>query len=266
VGALMNLTDRNLLAEVTAAIDRGTPVCVATVVQTSRSVPRRAGSKMLVHANGQTSGTIGGGEMEARVVREALAALDDRATRLCTYQLLDPTTGDPGVCGGEVTISLEPYMPTPTVYVIGCGHVGKAVVELAHWLGFRVIATDDRPELVSPEALPLADAVVGGHITDVLASHPITNETHVVVVTRNMGVDVGLLPHLLATPARSIGVMGSKRRWDETKRALMDAGVTPTDLDRVTAPIGLELHAETPEEIAVSILAEIVAHRRNPSA
>jgi xanthine dehydrogenase accessory factor len=262
----MNLSDRQLLAEITATIDGGNAVCVATVVQTSRSVPRRAGSKMLIHFDGQTSGTIGGGEMESRVVREALAVLAERTTRLCTYQLLDPSTGDPGVCGGEVTISLEPFMPTPTVYVIGCGHVGKAVVELAHWLGFRVIATDDRPELVSPDALPLADAIVSGHITDALAAHPITAETHVVVVTRNMGIDVDLLPHLVSTPARSIGVMGSKRRWDETKGALMNAGVTPVALERVTAPIGIELHAETPEEIAVSILAEIVAQRRSPSA
>jgi xanthine dehydrogenase accessory factor len=139
----MNASPGHILRAVSEATDAGETVCVATVVQTSRSVPRRAGSKMLVYSDGRSIGTIGGGEMESRVVQEALAAIASRTTRLCTYQLVDPSTGDPGVCGGEATISLEPFMPTPTVYVIGCGHVGRAVVELAHWMGFRVIATDD---------------------------------------------------------------------------------------------------------------------------
>jgi xanthine dehydrogenase accessory factor len=260
----MNAAPRDILRAVSDATDAGETVCVATVVQTSRSVPRRAGSKMLVYSNGRTVGTIGGGEMESRVVREALAAISDRTTRLCTYQLVDPSSGDPGVCGGEATISLEPFMPTPTIYVIGCGHVGKAVVELAHWMGFRVIATDDRAGLATPQELPLADATISGHITDAIREHPITAETHVVVVTRNMAVDLGLIPHLLATPARTIGVMGSQRRWAETSTALRAAGVQADALERITAPIGLELHAETPEEIAVSILAEIVSFRRGP--
>lgn len=262
----MNLNDRDVLVEILRSIDAGSSVCVATVVRTSRSVPRGPGSKMLVYSDGQTRGTIGGGEMESRVVAEALSCLSAREPRLCTYQLLDPRNGDPGVCGGEVTVSLEPFMPTPTVYVIGCGHVGKAVVELAHWMGFRVIATDDRPGLANTENLPLADETISGPITDAIGAFPITDETHIVVVTRNMGIDVGLLPHLFETNARSIGVMGSKRRWHETCAALLAQGMSASDLDRVIAPIGIELHAETPEEIAVSILAEIVALRRTPRA
>jgi xanthine dehydrogenase accessory factor len=260
----MNTSPRELLRAITNAVDSGQAVCVATVVQTSRSVPRRAGSKMLVYPDGRTIGSIGGGEMESRVVREAIAAINDRATRLCTYQLVDPSTGDPGVCGGEATISLEPFMPTPTVFVVGCGHVGKAVVELAHWIGFRVIATDDRPGLATSAELPLANATVSGHITDAIREHPISAETHVVVVTRNMAIDLDLIPYLLATPARTIGIMGSARRWAETRAALLGVGVQNSDLDRITAPIGIELHAETPEEIAVSILAEIVSLRRSP--
>jgi xanthine dehydrogenase accessory factor len=262
----MNASPRQLLHAIAEAVDAGETVCLATVVQTTRSVPRRAGSKMLIYSNGRTVGTIGGGEMESRVVREALDAINDRTTRLCTYQLVDPSSGDPGVCGGEATISLEPFMPTPTVYVVGCGHVGRAVVELAHWMGFRVIATDDRPGLATPEELPLADATVGGHITDAIRDHPITAETHVVVVTRNMAIDLDMIPHLLATPARTIGVMGSQRRWAETSAALVAGGVHADSLERITAPIGIELHAETPEEIAVSILAEIVSLRRTPHA
>jgi xanthine dehydrogenase accessory factor len=251
-----------LIATLLAAIAAGRAGVLATVVATDRSVPRRPGSKMIVWADGSTVGTIGGGAMESQVVSAALEALAERLTRLLTYNLVDPGRGDPGVCGGTVTIYLEPYMPTETVYVIGCGHVGKAVVELAHWMGFRVVAFDDRAELISAEALPLADVRLSGTIADAQLVAPITSETHVVLVTRNVAVDLQLLPELVATPARSIGVMGSKRRWETTRAELQAMGVGAAELDRIRTPIGLELGAETPEEIALSILAEVVQLRR----
>jgi xanthine dehydrogenase accessory factor len=251
-----------LIATLLAAVATGRAGVLATVVATDRSVPRRPGSKMVVWNDGSTTGTIGGGAMEANVVAEALVVLAKRSTRLLTYNLVDPGAGDPGVCGGAVTIYLEAYLPTETVYVIGCGHVGKSVVELAHWLGFRVVAFDDRADLVTADALPLADIRVTGTIADAQLVAPITSETHVVLVTRNVAVDLQLLPELIASPARSIGVMGSKRRWETTRAQLSAMGVGAAELDRIRTPIGLELGAETPEEIAVSILAEIVQLRR----
>jgi xanthine dehydrogenase accessory factor len=250
--------DQRLIRELLDAVDAGRSVVLATVVDTNRSVPRHAGSKMLVYASGTTSGTIGGGEMEARVRAEAALALADGRPRLLRYDLLDPRHGDPGVCGGEVHLYLEPYMPPATVFVVGCGHVGAAVVELAHWMGFRVVAYDDRPELVSIEAVPLADARLTGDLAEAIAATPITPETHVVVVTRNVALDLELLPTLLATPARSVGVMGSRRRWATTRAELANRGVSGEALDQVLSPIGLELSAETPQEIAVSILGEII--------
>ena len=254
--------DNRLIRELLAAVDCGEPVVLVTVVDTHRSVPRHAGSKMLVYASGATSGTIGGGEMEARVRAEAALAHLDGRPRLLRYDLVDPLQGDPGVCGGEVHLYLEPHMPPPTVYVIGCGHVGAAVVQLAHWMGMRVVAYDDRPELVTAEVVPLADARVSGDIAAALQTVPVTTDTHLVVVTRSGAIDLQLLPALLATDARSIGVIGSRRRWDTTSAALRQQGVTDEQLALVSSPIGLDLHAETPEEIAVSILAEIVALRR----
>lgn len=257
----MGLNDNQLVLELADAVGSETPVAVATVIDTSRSAPRRAGAKMLVYPDGRISGTVGGGEMEARVVQEAIKAFETGIGKVLDYELVDPGRGDPGVCGGEVRIYLEVFMPTPTVYVIGCGHVGRAVVDLAHWLGFRVVAYDDRPEML--EGLTGADATVSGTITDALENTPVTRDTHVVVVTRNVELDTELMPPLLSTPARTIGLIGSSRRWNVTRDRLRDKDIPDDQLDRVISPIGVELHAETPEEIAVSILAEIIRERRS---
>ena len=251
-----------ILRELLDLVENGGSAVLATIIETDRSVPRHAGTKMLILPDSTTSGTIGGGELEARVISEALEALGEEAPRTMEYDLVDPSSGDPGVCGGTLKLYLEPYMPTATVYVIGCGHIGKAVVDLAHWLGYRVVATDDRPELASAEALPHADSVIAGSIVDALEREPITDQTWVVVVTRNAAVDVEILPHLVKTPARYIGVMGSKRRWGITVGKLGERGVTETMLDGVVSPIGLEINAETPQEIAMSILGEVTRERR----
>ena len=262
----------SLLRQLAEAVDGGVAVASATVVDTSRSVPRRAGAKMLVFRDGSISGTVGGGEMEARVVSEAVAALADGRCRLLSYRLVDPGRGDPGVCGGDVQIFVEPHMPEPTVIVMGYGHVGRAVAQLAGWLGFRVVATDDRPMTAGDASEGLDPGVPGGDgapdelvigsVDDLLEGRTLDQDVSVVLVTRNVDVDAAALPALLATDAGYVGVMGSERRWATTRARLEAEGVDPAALDRVHAPIGIEVGAETPEEIALSIMAEVVAHRR----
>jgi len=253
----------SLITELADAIKRGEPVVVATVVQTHNSVPRRPGSKMLVFGDGHTVDTIGGGELEHRVKTAAADALTDGVPRFLSYSLVDPGAGDPGLCGGEADIFLEPYMPTATLYVIGAGHVGKAVGELGRWLGFRTVVWDDRADLIDQvEQNDAVDIAVSGPIGDALAGQPVTANDSIVMVTRNVALDVEILPHLLATKAGYIGLMGSNRRWDTTRSQLLDAGVAESDLDRIHTPIGIEIRAETPEEIAVSILAEVIGGRR----
>lgn len=250
--------DDHLLRELLDTTDTGGSVVLATVVGTARSVPRHAGAKMLVYPDRRQVGTIGGGEMESRVVDAAIEALRDRRPRHMEFDLLDPTVGDAGVCGGTVNIYLEPFMPQPQLVVVGCGHVGRAVVDLGHWLGFHVTALDDRAEVADPDALDAADMVLAGPFAETLERVEIRDEAHVILVTRNVAVDVEVLPIVLATPALSVGVMGSERRWATTRAKLEAMGIDAPSLDHVRSPIGLDIDAETPEEIALSILAQVV--------
>ncbi len=240
----------------------GLPAVLCTVVRARGSVPRHVGSKMLVYADGRIEGTIGGGQMESRVIREAQAALQAGEPRLVQYQLVDPGAGDPGVCGGEMEIFVEPIKPTPTLLVIGGGHVGRALVHLGHWLGFRVALSDDRPEFCNPEVAPDADEYLAIPIHQLPSQFNFHSETYIVMPTRGMPVDVAGLPHLLDQPHAYLGVIGSRRRWLTARKTLEEQGVAPAKLDAIHAPMGLELSAETPEEIALSILAEIVMVRR----
>jgi len=228
------------------------------VTSSEGSTPRHVGSKMLVHPDGSFIGTVGGGEMEQRVIKEALAALDDGRSRLVHYNMVDPARGDPGTCGGQVEVFVEPILPAPLVVVIGAGHVGKAVVHLAKWLGFRVAASDDRAEFCNPESTPDADAYYPVPMAELPKQIKIDKRTVLILTTRGSAIDAAGIAPLLDSPAGYIGVIGSKRRWATTVKALKDKGVAEEKIAKVHSPIGLELQAETPEEIAVSIMAEVM--------
>lgn len=232
-----------------------------TIFRCSGSTPRGIGSKMLVYPDGSIVGTVGGGEVENRVIVEALDALKDGQPRVLSYSMVEPQRGDPGVCGGQLEVFVEPILPPPLLVVVGAGHVGKAVVHLAHWLGFRVAVSDDRSEFCTPEVTPGADAYYPIPMAELPVQLEITPWTYLVLTTRGADVDIDGLPPLLETPAAYIGVIGSRRRWETTRKQLVVAGVKPELLARVRSPIGLELNVETPEEIAVSIMAEILMLR-----
>ncbi len=241
--------------------EKNEPGALCTVVRSQGSTPRHASSKMLVFPDGQILGTVGGGELENRVIDEAKQAMQDGAPRLLEYSMADPQRGDPGVCGGQVEVYVEPIMPKPVLVVIGSGHVGKAVAHLAKWLGFRVAVNDDRPEFCTPEAVPDGDEFYPVPMEELTGHLKITPWTYLVLTTRGVLVDVPGLPGLLETPAAYIGVIGSKRRWATTRKQLLETGYPAEKLGRVRSPLGLELNAETPEEIAVSIMAEIIMLR-----
>ncbi len=244
-------------------IQHNTPCVLCTVIRTSGSVPRHAGAKMLVGADGaMLAGTVGGGEMENRVIEQAKLSLSDGQARLQSYQLANPQAGDPGVCGGEVEVFIEPLLTSPTLIIFGAGHVGRALTHLAKWSGFHVIVADDRPEQCNPTACPGADEYQPGPMRETLGKLSLTPQTYVAMVTRGYPLDVDMLPLLLQTSVRYIGVIGSQRRWLTAARALREKGIGEADLARIHAPSGLEISAETPEEIAISIMAEIIQARR----
>lgn len=234
---------------------------LCTVVKSEGSTPRHVGSKMLVYPDGKFIGTVGGGDLEHRVLDEAWMAISDGQSRYLKYNMAEPSRGDPGVCGGQVEVFVEPILPSPTLVVIGAGHVGKAVAHLAKWLGFRVVINDDRTEFCTPEVVPDADAYYPVTMDKLPEHMKINNRTVLILTTRGSNVDAAGLAPLLDSAAAYIGIIGSRRRWATTVKALKEKGVADEKIARIHSPMGLELQAETPEEIAVSILAEVLMIR-----
>ncbi len=251
----------NIYSAILEAQASGQSAALCTVIKSSGSVPRHSTAKMLVFADGQFVGTVGGGGLELRTIEEAKAVARSGQARIVEYNLVDPKQGDPGVCGGTVEIFIEPINPPPSVVIIGAGHVGKATAHLAKWLGFRVVVMDDRVEFATPEWIPDADDYLPGTVVDQLPNARLNARSYVVAVTRGYNIDVGILPTLLDYNVAYVGVIGSRRRWTQALKDLREKGVAEEKLTRVHAPIGLELNAETPEEIAVSIMAEIIMLR-----
>lgn len=256
--------DHRLVYEaILEAQKKGIAAALATIIETQGSMPRHTGSKMLVYADGQIVGTVGGGAMEAEVIQTAFTVLETQDSRTETYRLHKLEQGDPGICGGSAKIFIEAIALAPRLVVIGGGHVGKAVAELGKWLGLHVILCDDRADYCNEAYVPGLDAYVVCKPAELVEHISINSSTYIATVTRGLPVDLALFPSLLKTEAAYIGLIGSRRRWALTRKALLEASdLTEAALDRIHAPIGLELNAETPKEIALSILSEIVMIRR----
>lgn len=241
-------------------------VALATVIETQGSMPRHAGSKMLIYTDGSIVGTVGGGAMESRVIQSAQTVISQGTPKLEVYSLNNLANGDPGICGGTAKIFIEPIGIATTLLIIGGGHVGKALAELGKWMGYRVILSDDRPEFCNPDYAPNLDGYVVCPPQDILSQVNVDAHTYIAAVTRGLPIDLQLLPRLLQTPAPYIGLIGSRRRWAITAKALQtQAALSAQEIARIRAPIGLELQAETPKEIALSICAEITMIQRGGS-
>ena len=248
----------SIYQELARMAEAGEQAAVCTVINAQGSTPRHTGSKMIVYPGGKIMGTIGGGEMENRVITSAYEVIASNKPQRLDFNLSDPTQGDPGICGGQMEVFVEPVQPDATIVVIGGGHVGKAVVHLAKWLGYRVILSDDREEFCNAESVPGADEYLNYQMKDMFEYLNIHAQTYLIFTTRNTSIDIEALPVSLESPARYIGVIGSKRRWEVTRKTLIEEGISAEKLDLVDSPMGLDIHAESPQEIAVSILSQVI--------
>lgn len=243
----------------------GETAVFCTIIESHGSTPRHTGSKMIVFPDGRVEGSVGGGDVENRTIQEALDALKEGKPRRVHYDLVDPNRGDPGICGGQVDVYIEPLNQKARIIIIGGGHVGRALAHLGKWLGYRVVLSDDRPEFCTPESNPDVDEFFPVAMKDLPKQVKIDDQTYLILATRGVAIDTPGLPALIETDAPYIGVIGSKRRWLATIKGLKEAGIPQEKIDRVISPIGLELKAETPEEIAISIFAEILMLRNSAS-
>lgn len=243
-------------------VREGKPAAVATVIEAGGSTPRGVGAKMLVLADGRTVGTVGGGGVESRVIEEAKAAIAEGRSREVAYSLRDEARGDPGVCGGDMRIFIEVLPARPILLILGAGHVGQAVAELGAFLGYRIAVADERPELVTVERFPWAEVRLAGDLAEQMAGFPLDGQTHVVMVTPHHTLDDKVLRVLAERPTAYVGLIGSHRRTALTFQRAREAGVPEGFLAGIHTPIGLDIGAETPREIAVSILAQIIAVQR----
>lgn len=241
----------------------GKAVALCIVIETKGAVPRHAGSKMLVYSNGRTEGSVGGGELEGKTVQAALGSLKDGRSRIVEHSLAPESPTSVGVCGGEVKVYIEPQVTQPILLILGAGHVGQAVAKFGQLLDFRVIVSDDRTELCKPDVIPGRVEFLPMPMAEIPQHLEINERVYIVGVTRGSSVDVeGLAPILEGTPAY-IGLLGSKNRWAATQRGLREQGVSEENLAKVKSPIGVWIKAETPDEIAISILAEVIERQKS---
>jgi xanthine dehydrogenase accessory factor len=247
----------------TQALDRGEEAALVTIVSAQGSTPQRVGAKMLVFADGRMVGTIGGGCYENDAFWKAKEAIQSRKPLLVKYELNDDFAQEAGlVCGGQMQVYIEPLEPTPRLYVIGAGHVGYHLARLAQTVGFRIHVLDDREKFANKERFPEAEEVVVETIPEWLHRADIPANAYVVIVTRGHRHDLDALRALAARDLRYLGLIGSKAKVKRIYDALLEEGMPPECLRRINAPVGLDIGAVSPEEIAVAILAELIAVRR----
>jgi xanthine dehydrogenase accessory factor len=245
------------------AIRHREAVALATIVQTRGSTPRQVGTKMLIRTDGTSMGTVGGGALEAAIIEAAQEALGEGKSRLVHYALrADKNEQDLGVCGGDLDVFVDVVAPQVTLLLIGAGHVAVPLAGLAPMLGFRTVVFDDRAEYANRDRFPQAQEILVEEFETGLSALDITPNTWIVIATRSHESDAVSLRAVVGSPAAYIGMLGSRRKVSLIFETLREAGIGEEQLARVYAPVGLDLGAETPEEIALSIMAEILMLRR----
>ena len=258
------MSDSEVFTRLTRLLSEGKGAVLCTLIEKKGSGPRDIGAKMLVDPDGGTVGTIGGGEMEQRLVREALETLREGKPRTLTFALGVEPKGDAiavnSKCGGEVKIFMDVVKPDPRLIIIGSGHIAKPLAMFAHMAGFEVAVVDDA-ETATRERFLTAELHTGP-FEEELDRVEVRPPDFVAIVHGETGYELAALRSMLSRRPAYIGLLGSRNKAAEHKRQLLAEGFRREEVEAIHSPIGLDIGAETPEEIAVSIIAEIIRARR----
>ena len=252
--------NQEVFAAVADALERGESAALVTIVAATGSTPQRVGAKMLVFGDGRIVDTIGGGCYENDAFWKAREAIAHRKPQMVHYELSDDFAQETGlICGGQMDVYIEPIEPSPELYIIGAGHVGFHLARIAQEVGFRVHVADDREKFANAERFPHAAEIVVDDIPSWIARANLPPHAYAVIVTRGHTNDLEALRALAPRELRYLGLIGSRAKVARIYDALTAAEIPAELLERVHAPIGLDIGAVTPQEIAVSILAELIA-------
>jgi xanthine dehydrogenase accessory factor len=242
----------------------GQKCAIATIVQVRGSIPSYESAKLLVREDGSMIGTIGGGCVEAEVWNAAREAIEKEQPRHLSFNLGQDAAHDNGlICGGQLDVFVEPVLPVPGAFIFGAGHISKSISKVATLAGFAATIVDNRENFANRERFPEASEIYAEEYEEAFAKLPVNETSYLIVVTRGHRDDMRVLRWAVSTNARYIAMIGSKRKVINVIQELEKEGIAPESFARVFAPMGLEIGAVSPEEIAVSVVAEMIAVRRN---
>jgi xanthine dehydrogenase accessory factor len=245
----------------------GQKCALATIVQVNGSIPSYESAKLLVREDGSMLGTIGGGCVEAEVWNVARDVMQTERPRHMNFSLGQEAAYDNGlICGGQLSVFIEPVVPQPRLYVFGAGHISKSISKIATLAGFATVIVDNREAFANRERFPEADEIFAEEYEEVFPKLPIRDTSYLVIVTRGHRDDMRVMRWAVGTNAKYIAMIGSKRKVIGVVKELEKEGIPREAFERAFAPMGLDIGAITPEEIAVSIVAEMIAMRRAPES
>jgi xanthine dehydrogenase accessory factor len=243
----------------------GQKCALATIVQVRGSIPSFESAKLLVREDGSMLGTIGGGCVEGEVWNVAREVIETEKPRHLHFSLGQDAAYDNGlICGGQLDVFVEPVIPQPTAIIFGAGHISKSLCKVAGLAGFRTVVIDDREQFANRGRFPDADEIFSDEYETIFPKLEVNETTYLIIVTRGHRDDMRVLQWAVRTPARYVAMIGSKRKVISVIKELEKEGIPPSAFERIFAPMGFEIGAVTPEEIAVSVVAEMIAMRRNP--
>ena len=245
----------------------GQKCAIATIVQVRGSIPSFESAKLLVREDGSMIGTIGGGCVEAEVWNAAREVMESEKPKHMSFNLGQDAAYDNGlICGGQLDVFVEPVIPAPSAIIFGAGHISKSLCKVANLAGFATTIVDNREAFANRARFPEADEIFAEEYEEVFPKLTVHDSTYLIIVTRGHRDDMRVLHWAATTPSRYVAMIGSKRKVISVIKELEKEGLSREQLDRIYAPMGLEIGAISPEEIAISVAAEMIAVRRNPKS